>query len=152
MNFSFCKEMESTLFRNSKDEYLIPLTPFSRRFQYDTMSLNMLRSSCFGIPGLDKNVDETRGRRLNNVKNGFLQHSNFPYREDRESFFASGSANEGLGIFITAGVFFATFFFKKKVGPRFLLQSLLFLLLAQKKETKKRALAIEKTPKILLQP
>ena len=103
MNFSFCKEMGSTVLRFLKDEYLIPLTPFSRLLQYDTMSSNMLRSSC-------------------------------------------------LGIFITAGVFFATFFFKKKVDPIFIMQSLLFLLLAQKKETKKRALAIEKTPKILLQP
>jgi hypothetical protein len=46
--------------------------------------------------------------------------------------FRNSSANEGLGIFIIAKVFFATFFFKKKVDPSFLMQSLLFLLLASR--------------------
>ncbi len=38
-------------------------------------------------------------------------------RDDRVSFFGARSANEGLGIFITAEVFFPAFFFKKKADP-----------------------------------
>jgi hypothetical protein len=71
-----------------------------------------------GFPGLAKNADGTRVRRINKAKNGFHQLSDFEYREDRESFFATCPANEGLGVFSIAEVFFPAFFFKKKADPR----------------------------------
>ena len=62
--------------------------------------------------------------------------------------FSPPFCERGFRHFYHSRSFLSRFLFKKKADPSFLIQSLLFLLLAQKKETKKKALAIEKTPKI----
>ena len=49
-----------------------------------------------------------------NAKNGFHNRSDLKLREVRESFFAANPANEGLGIFFTAAIFFAAFFCAKR--------------------------------------
>ena len=65
--------------------------------------------------------------------------------------FSPPFCERGFRHFYHSRSFLSRFLFKKKADPSFLIQSLLFLLLAQKKETKKKALAIEKTPKISAQ-